>query len=381
MEIITMSGNQHRFIYNCDANNTFIYDYPLSADRLAQYVDEVAAPGCVTTFFMSCHVGMDMNYAGEQADLAGSHMTSEQRDTLYDPETCKLGTSALGLKSVHELVEDGHDPLGIHLSRSAELGMETFITWRLNEVHCVEQPDSWLLSRFWKEHPEWRVGNPGDPLPEVYKDILGPVSPVVETWIAGGLDFSVPEVRAQTIDQITEVCERYPIDGIDLDFQRFPIYFKFGEGPQNTPIMTEFIREIRGVTNAAGEKRGRPLQLTARIMAKPEHNTGLGLDPVTWASEGLLDFVTVAHYLKNAFPLPVSEYKALFPADLPMYACIEYEREPDRYREIARQLWSEGADGLMVYNFFAAREGGNEPPFFVLPELADRDRMLKGEDS
>jgi hypothetical protein len=373
-----MSHNQYRFIYNSDANCMFCHDpYPLTVEQLEHYIDEIIDTGAVTTFFQSCHVGMDMNYAGEHADLAGSHMSPERRKTMMSSEAGKMGHEDLGLRNLHGLAEEGHDPLGIMLNRSIQRGLETFITWRPNEVHNVHEPDSWLLSQFWTEHPEWHIGTPGDPLPDLHTEILGPVSPIVAEWLPGGLDFAVPEVRNQTLRQITEVCDRYPIDGIDLDFQRFPIYFQFGEERQNTHIMTEFVRKIRSIANAAGEKRGRPLKLSARIMAKPEQNTGLGLDPVTWVSEGLLDFVIVSHYLRNEYDLPIGEYRDIFPDDLPLYASIEYEGEPDRYREIAQQLWRDGVDGIQMFNFYAARKGPVPPPFDVLSELADREASLE----
>lgn len=55
---------------------------------------------------------------------------------------------------------------------------------------------------------------------------------------------------------------------------------------------------------------------------------------------------------------------------MPLYASIEVEQEADRYLPIARQLWRDGADGIMLFNFFTWRESGREPPFEVIPKLA-----------
>ncbi len=234
---------------------------------------------------------------------------------------------------------------------------------RLNEVHAVDRADSIILSRFWKEHPEWRIGAPGDRLPSIYLEILGPnTHPVVAGWLPGGLNFAVPEVRARRLAELRECCERYPIDGLDLDFQRFPMYFPPGTEADNMATMTEWVRQVRDMTREIGRRRGRRLLLSARIMAKPEQNPAIGLDPVTWAREGLIDFVIVSHYLRNDFPLPVADYRTLFPPDMPLYASIEVARDPDTYRRIARRLWDEGADGIMLFNFFTTREGGREPP-------------------
>mgnify|MGYP001821878307 CR=1 FL=1 len=54
---------------------------------------------------------------------------------------------------------------------------------------------------------------------------------------------------------------------------------------------------------------------------------------------------------------------------MPLYGSIEFEPKPDTYRKIAQQLYRDGADGVMLFNFFARREGGKEPPLQLLNEL------------
>jgi hypothetical protein len=73
--------------------------------------------------------------------------------------------------------------LGIVVDRAPEREMEIFISFRLNEVHGVDQKDSYLLSTFWKEHPEWRIGKNGDPLPPAYRDLLHTLTNPI---VAGG---------------------------------------------------------------------------------------------------------------------------------------------------------------------------------------------------
>ncbi|HRS94129.1 MAG TPA: family 10 glycosylhydrolase [Candidatus Latescibacteria bacterium] len=376
-----MQERRTRVIYNCDADNMFIYDYPMTVDNVNRYVDEIVDTD-ITTFFMCCNYGMDMNFRGETVQLIGDRLTAEQLEALKDPAVNKPASFQRGILNFRQLIQQGHDPLGMVISRAQEKGCETFVTFRLNEVHCVdEEPDSVLLSKFWLEHPEWRVGKVGDPLPDLHKTILGPVHPIVASWLPAGLDFAVPEVRDYVLSQLTEVCERYPLDGLDLDFQRFPIYFRFGQEASNLPVMTEFVRSIRSMTNRVAGRRGRPILLSARIMETPEQNLGLGLDPVSWAREGLIDFVTISHYLRNTHPLPIGDFRRLLPSDLPIYGSIEFEREPDRYREIARQLWKDGADGIMLFNFFCTREGGAEPMFWLLNEIGRREKMLDGSNT
>ncbi len=369
----TMTGREgglrekHRFIYNSDANNMFLYAKPpMKPKDIEPYIDEISNTG-VTTLYVSPNLGMKMNYPSRIAEmLTLDHAQSHNREAI----------------NLHSLLKAGCDPLGLVIDLARERGLEVFISFRLNEVHAVDQIDSPILSRFWKEHPEWRIGTPGDPVPDLHLGILGPnVSPVVAKWLPGALNFEVAQVRERRLAELREVCERYPIDGLDLDFQRFPVYFPFGSEAANIPTMTSWMRAVRRMTRDVSEKRSRPILLSARVMARPKQNLGLGLDPSTWAEEGLVDFVIISHYLRNDFALPVAQYREILPAGMPLYASIEVEPDPESYRRIARKLWTDGVDGIMLFNFFTSRERGEEPPFELLNELGDPSKLAPGTGS
>ncbi len=88
-----------------------------------------------------------------------------------------------------------------------------------------------------------------------------------------------------------------------------------------------------------------------------------------WAQEGLIDIVVASHYLHNNFPLPIAAYRDLLPPEMPLYGSIEVEQNADDYRRIAGQLWDDGVDGILMFNFFTCRERGVEPEFSLLREL------------
>jgi hypothetical protein len=60
---------------------------------------------------------------------------------------------------------------------------------------------------------------------------------------------------------------------------------------------------------------------------------------------------------------------------MPLYASIEVEPRAADYRRIARQFWKDGVGGILVFNFFTTREGGKEPDFALLKELANPARI------
>ncbi|TWU04187.1 hypothetical protein CA54_60690 [Symmachiella macrocystis] len=373
-----------RLIYNSDADNMFIYvKPPMRPADVYAYVDEIAAAG-VTTIYMCPNYGMPVNYPSDVTQMFGTGLTAEQDEHVAKvaPEKSSLERGAANLRS---LVAAGHSPLGLVIDRARVKGLETFITFRPNEVHWIDKPDDFpinlLLSKYWREHPQWRIGKAGDAIGQLHRDILGPrTSPVVAGWLPGGMNFAVPEVRAQRLAQLRECCERFNIDGLDIDFQRFPMYFRIGEEAANIKTMTAWIAEVRKMTKEVARKRGQPILLSVRVMAKPQQNLGLGLDPVDWARKGMIDIVVASHYLHNNFPLPIGEYRELLPNDVPLYGSIEVEASADNYRRIAKRMWDDGVDGIMMFNFFTCRELGTEPEFGLLKELGDPSQ-LKADDT
>ena len=371
-----------RFIYNSDANHMYYYKTPpMSVQDLQGYVDEVVGTG-VTTYFASPNWGMLMSYPSQVTEMIFSQLDEKERAQFMETGRTKDKSTERAFANLYGIYNKGHDPFGIMIDRAREKGLEIFISFRPNEIHDVQNPDSLIVTQFWRDHPQWRVGKIGDKISPVFAEIIGgrpdhPVHPIVASWFPGALNFAVPEVRQLRLAELRECCEKYPIDGLDLDFQRFPIYFPQDEGSEHIETMTGWIREVRKMTQEVGKKRGRPLLLSARIMARPRQNLAIGLDPVTWAKEGLIDFVEVSHYLRNDFPLPIKEYRQLMPESLPIYASVEVEKLDDSYRKIARHLYDEGVDGLMMFNYFTRREGGKEPDFSLFKELSDPTQLQK----
>jgi hypothetical protein len=363
----------HRLIYNSDADNMFIYvKPPMRPVDLYPYVDEIADAGA-TTLYLCPNYGMPVTYPGKVTQMFGSGLTEEQQHQV-DKVSMEKPSLERGAANLQTLVAAGHSPVGLIIDRARAKGLETFITFRPNEVHWIEKPDEFpinlLLSKFWQDHPEWRIGKAGDELSQLHLDILGPrTSPVVAGWLPGGMNFAVPEVRAQRLAQMRECCETFDIDGLDIDFQRFPMYFPVGEEAAHIKTMTAWIAEVRQMMKEVGAQRGRPLLLSVRVMARPEQNIGLGLNPVAWAERGLIDIVVASHYLHNNFALPIQEYRELLPDHIPLYGSIEVEKQAGRYRQIAAQLWEDGVDGIQMFNFFTCRQNGIEPEFALLKEL------------
>ena len=127
--------------------------------------------------------------------------------------------------------------------------MEAFASIRMNDVH-----DSFMgpnAMTVWKlTHQELLVDTRGT-LPEF------------ELYTTAQ-DFSHRAVRDRKLEIIAEICDRYDVDGFELDYIRHPVLFSRrlrGEPctPDEIEIITSLMQEIRGLTDAAAARRGRPL--------------------------------------------------------------------------------------------------------------------------
>ena len=81
---------------------------------------------------------------------------------------------------------------------------------------------------------------------------------------------------------IVETLARYDIDGLELDFMREPYLFSKGKEQEGGSILTTWVREIRGLTDAAAKRRGHPVKLGVRVPSSPQTALGLGFDAPAW---------------------------------------------------------------------------------------------------
>ena len=128
--------------------------------------------------------------------------------------------------------------------------------------------DSPAHGRFRRDHPEWLIGRPYEYIPR----------PTLEYAIARGVDYKFPGVREHMAKIVFELCERFDVDGIELDYFRHPAFFRIEEACSNRYLMTDFVRRIRRRLDEVGEKRGRhsrPARAgAADALRRQAHRTG-----------------------------------------------------------------------------------------------------------
>ena len=190
------------------------------------------------------------------------------------------------------LDERGLDPYAVWIARCREKKISPWLSMRMNDVHNVDDVDNYIHSSFWRKHPEyWRV--PGG-----------------KGWTDRALDYGIPEVREHAMAYVRELLERYDPDGLELDWMRFGYHFRPGKEAEGAVLLTQFMRDVRGLTRQWSKKHGHAIKLGARVPTLPDAAKGLGMDGVAWVREGLVDMlVPTPFWATTEFDIPIELWR------------------------------------------------------------------------
>ena len=325
------------------------------ADDVKRLIEEVAYNGSLVDTVLICINAQVMYYPTKVGTMRGTLSMPDERAKWSPSEKQRF-------ENLRVFFDSGVDPYAIMLAETRRRGREALLTFRMNDDHG----NDFLRTQFLADHPDWRLGT------EQYKG-------------SGAMDFGRDEVREYTFRLIEEAVRRYDSDGIELDFNRFPTFFKDGSIDERVGKMNSLVERVRGMLDEVGLERGRRLVLAVRVPSNygrtaptPETARELGCDVPAWVKSGWVDFVTVSEFLLERGDLPIDAWKQAV-TSVPVYGGIECTRgggaknlTADEYRAAATHLIKSGSDGVYLFNFFTCREEGvnaYEPPFEVLRDL------------
>ena len=353
-------ARQRRILVNYDGGST-LYSRKgsqgpvrLTAEDLREAIREVSFEGSQVDTVLLCVNAQVMYYPTKVGTMLGSLATPEEKKKL--PRNIQQWISNL-----NHFVDRGIDPWAVMVAEAKRQKREVLLSFRMNDGHDGVH----LETRFWRDNKKFHCIDPDQ---------------------GHTLNYGHKEVRDHMFLLIQEAVRRYDCDGIELDFNRFPILFKGGTTTERIAKMNSFVRRLRTMLDAEGKKRKRRLVLGVRpptenydVPATYQGSRKVGCDPVAWARNGWIDFVTVSRFLSVTFDLPVAPWKKLI-TEVPVYGCIEIVDKkngvaltPRQYRRAAQHIWSEKADGVYLFNFLITREGSTEPAFEVLNQIGSPD--------
>jgi len=295
----------------------------VTVEDIHRLTDEAANAG-VTTLVLSAHLGQNLAWPSRTADVF----------TYGDRALRRSKTDSMHKKcsdNLHRLLQAQQDPIELFLRRARLRGLEGVISLRMNDRLQIDRSNSPLLSAFWKQYPAYRLSREG-------------------SASAYAFNFAVDQVRDYYLSLLREACERYPLDGIELDFSRYPLFLSQQE--KNSAIMNRFIEQVRALTREIGDRRNHSILVSARIPSTLQGCTAAGLAVADWCRFDWVDFLTVVPLQSTDTEIPVWEFKAVCDRT-PVYAMLGgtlggQPMAEATVRAAAATLFDNGAEGMYL---------------------------------
>ena len=269
-----------------------------------------------------------------------------------------------------DLVETGVDWLAEAISESHRRGIAPWISVRTNDPHGYLEKwvDNPLNCPLFKD-PANRLQ--GTPLrPGKHADVL---------WV--GLNYERHEVRDYFMTMIRELVVDYDAQGLELDFLRTPAICEPGASQDTIDVISAWIGEIRDLTQRKAEETGRPYPLGLRIPAALGALRAIGLDVQALVEAGRVDFLSFSNYMQTGWDLPLDELRRQVGSSVKLYGNVEcglnglpvccrgeVEAAGPPQLDAAPRNGTQmrcpyvvtqallGADGIELYNYYAADE-------------------------
>ena len=339
---------------NLDGDLSFLGDTPEeSKDKLQKLVGDIA-DGPVKSLMWSIGAGSDiLYYQTKVASTWGWRFTKYSKDPKWERRIgrCQLATEA------------GLDAPRIVGEAARAHGLRFYPSYRMNDAHyCSDPMHSPLTGRFWIEHQDASIGATPVPGVDSYRYLL---------------NYAREDVRAYRLAVIVEAMNRYAdiMDGFELDFNRFQIFFPPGQAEPNRHLLTEVVRKARAELKRISKEQRRPMKLIVRVPPAVKNCTWSGIDIAAWTRQHLVDAIIPAQGMTLAHDMPIDEFVALAkPEDIKVIGSLygrsgyhwpfsaehreesykwEVKRTPDAAKFLGAALNQRlmGADGHQIYNY------------------------------
>lgn len=269
-----------------------------------------------------------------------------------------------------DLLEAGIDWLAALAARCRERGISPWVSVRMNDMHGAADP----------------AGNPincplfADPRYRLSGQSIDPAAPPRPYWQA--LSYEQKAVRDYMFAMIRELVLDYDYEGLELDWLRNPAICEPNASEDTIATLLTWLGEIRTLTEVKARATGRSYPLGLRVPAQFAMLRSIGLDVVTAARRGLFDFICPSNLMQTTWDLPHDRLRDELGEGVTIYGVIELilngvqgydpaqSKSYDRYpcanaatlRGNAAGKLALGADGIELYNYYAADEDSAERP-------------------
>ena len=91
-----------------------------------------------------------------------------------------------------------------------------------------------------------------------------------EASIDRAFDYGKQDVRDYHFGLIQELVARYDMDGLELDWMRFPWHFRPGYELEDGVLLTEWLREVSRFVRGHSGTSGRKTRLAVRVPSRTD---------------------------------------------------------------------------------------------------------------
>ncbi len=361
-----------RIIFTDDADTVVgLSEHPITPEEFLAKVDYLS--GTQVGIYQWCLGTVVAFFDSSVIESFGS------RQVDYDDPTYGFD-QWLRSANFQDLIQTGNDPLRLIVERGHQRGFQVWGSCRMNDGHHTFPGLETFRSQFYIDHPDLRMPSfPAHQVSAIY-------------------DWCKPAVLEQNLDFLTDVGERYEVDGLDLDFSRGGMQFSSGDTKYRQEVVGGHVRRVREMLDRVGRKKGRYLGLSVQYdIVDPrnpmkgegeqwngdiERYRDRGGDFRSWAEEGLIDILVGQGRADSLHEQETGEWvKTVEGTDCLLFVgpgkpCRRKFSGPgqfwttaEEHRAIAHRLYEQGVDGILFYDYV------HHGPFDLTPfrELSDPD--------
>jgi len=258
---------------------------------LEKFIDQYADTD--VTDFLICVYGQLVTYPSQyKTSYADKYHKTEELGQPVDYNKNKLITAA------HILWEEkGLDINAIWMEECRKVGINPWLSYRMNDAHCHFDVPNFLTNDLFYEHmDDWaRVRHRKG---KGYYDRCR--------------DFEIEGVRKEFLNCLRESLQRYDPYGIELDFQREFDCFQIGHEWSAQDTMTDLMKEVKTIVSSAEKMHGHNIKIAVRGHANPIFCLELGFDIVKWAELGLIDmYIPSPRWYSTDNDMPIALWKQI----------------------------------------------------------------------
>jgi len=265
------------------------------------------------------------------------------------------------------------DPFAVWINRCQDIGINPWISIRMNDCHCPDEDTCWLRSDFFYEAQEkgWMLG-----------DAYG--------YYRKCFNYKIPQVREKMLAYIEEQLFRYDVYGIDLDFMREIFCFDYLKENMDecVLIMNDFMRSVKEISKRAEAHHKHEIKIAVRLTRDIEQSLAFGFDARTWAKEQLVDVIIPSPRFRSSdSDMPIPTWKTELPG---ISVCAGIEMlvsfvnglkftTAEIVRGLCAKYLSDGADGIYLFNYFVdpGESGKFEKEMTVFNTCGSLEQMQK----